>query len=129
MKIRAKKPPLTVAYCHCMDCRRVTGAPVGAFAAFRPDDVSWDTEPGEGRSHHAGVVRWNCGDCGSPLAATYDYLPDQIYIPVGLFDNPDALPPDLHAHHNDRISWLHLSDTLPRHNASSRDSLNEAQGD
>lgn len=32
--VQATLAPLTVAYCHCIDCRRVTGAQVAAFAAF-----------------------------------------------------------------------------------------------
>ena len=114
------KAPLIVAYCHCNDCRRVTGAPVGAFAAFSPDDVGFVPPLGAGVSHNPGVRRWFCADCGSPLAATYDYLPGQVYVPIGLFDQAQELTPEIHAHAESRLPWLHIEDGLERIEGSSQ---------
>ncbi|MEM6423293.1 MAG: GFA family protein, partial [Pseudomonadota bacterium] len=44
--LEATAAPLTAAYCHCADCRRWTGAPVAAFAAFAADTVRLTPEPG-----------------------------------------------------------------------------------
>jgi hypothetical protein len=33
--------PLAIAYCHCIDCRRATGAPVAVFAAFNEAAVTF----------------------------------------------------------------------------------------
>ena len=123
---RADGLPKIVAYCHCADCRRVTGAPVAAFAAFDPTQVTFEPALDTGISVSPGVQRWFCGQCGSPLAATYDYLPDQIYIPLGLIDQAEHLSPGLHAHAENALSWLHIQDDLPRSNGSSRDPLNAA---
>ena len=73
---------LTVAACHCGDCRRWTGAPLPAFAAFPTDAVPADF----GRPYVAtsGAVRRNCPHCGSPMAAEFPYLPGQTYVPVGV---------------------------------------------
>ena len=43
--IRASRPPQMVAYCHCQDCRRATGAPVAAFAAFEVEDLEEELVP------------------------------------------------------------------------------------
>ena len=118
-RIEAKSPQI-VAYCHCSDCRRVTGAPVGAFAAFAPADVAFVPPLGEGVSHNPGVRRWYCADCGSPLAATYDYLPGQIYVPLGLLDQAAVLAPQVHAHAECRLPWLQIDDGLDRIEGSSR---------
>ena len=37
--LSAQESPQTIAYCHCTDCRRITGAPVAAFAAFAENAV------------------------------------------------------------------------------------------
>ena len=47
--ISATEAPQAIAYCHCGDCRRVTGAPVAAFAAFDETTVTFRRTKG-GRS-------------------------------------------------------------------------------
>ena len=76
------------------------------------------------RSHAPGVFRWNCNQCGSPLAASFDYLPDQVYVPLGLIDQADELPPKVHCHVDSAYPWLHISDDLDRFGASGRNRLN-----
>jgi len=124
--IRAIRPPQTVAYCHCTDCRRVTGAPVAAFAAF--DEAAVTVAPDEGRrvSINPGVERTFCGTCGSPLTGRYDYLPGQVYVPVGVLDQAAQLVPQLHAHEANRLPWLHIDDDLERISSTSRERLGEA---
>ncbi|MBW4709647.1 GFA family protein [Roseobacter sp. YSTF-M11] len=121
--LRSSAAPHVVAYCHCTDCKRVTGAPVAAFAAFCEADLIITPDPGPPVSHHPGVVRWFCTACGSPLAAQYDYLPGQVYVPIGLLDQAADLEPSLHSHAENRVPWLHIDDDLPRQTGSGRDIL------
>jgi hypothetical protein len=116
--------PNIVAYCHCDDCRRWTGAPLPAFAAFAPGDLRADPDMGRHFSTQPGVDRWVCATCGSPIAARFDYLPDQVYVPLGLLDQARHLPPEIHCHADNQLPWLHLDDTLDRAAASGRDRLN-----
>ncbi|MEM6636205.1 MAG: GFA family protein [Pseudomonadota bacterium] len=118
--------PQTVAYCHCADCRRVTGAPVAAFAAFATDDVVFSPDNGPSVSWASGVTRHFCPDCGSPLAGFYDYLPGQVFVPIGLLDQADRLRPELHAHDGARLDWLCIEDDLERTHGSSRAALTAA---
>lgn len=77
-------------------------------------------------AHASGVVRINCPECGSPLAATFPYLPGQTYVPVGVMDEAATLSPQLHCHAENQLPWVHIRDDLPRHGASGRSQLNEA---
>lgn len=122
-RFTAHKLPQTVAYCHCSDCRRWTGAAVGVFAAFAVADIASTPPLGEPVSHAPGVERWFCRDCGSPLAARFDYQPDQLYVPIGLIDQAADLPPEIHCHADAQLPWLHISDTLHRASGSGRDTL------
>ena len=123
--IHAAQAPQTVAYCHCGDCRRVTGAPVAAFAAFAEGDVTVAPAGATVRAN-PGVARTFCPACGSPLTGRYDYLPGQVFVSLGLLDQAADLAPQLHAHAGTALPWLHLADDLPRVDASSRDTLGEA---
>jgi hypothetical protein len=117
--------PDVVTYCHCDDCKRISGAPVAAFAAFGEADIAFFPPLDNSVSVSEGVTRWFCGSCGSPLAATYAYLPNQIYLSLGLIDQADTLAPERHAHAGNRLSWLHIQDDLPRDTGSARRSLNK----
>ncbi|MGI9485395.1 MAG: GFA family protein [Geminicoccaceae bacterium] len=122
-RIRAAALPTAVAYCHCSDCRRVTGAPVAAFAAFDITDVTFSPDEGRAIGVNPGVTRNFCTTCGSPLAGRYDYLPGTVYIALGLLDQADDIPPELHAHFGNKLTWLHIDDDLERHSSSARSRL------
>lgn len=124
--LRAASPPLITTYCHCSDCRRLTGAPVGAFSAFAEGAITASPGLGDPVEIRPGVTRWFCRSCGSQLAARYAYLPEQIYTPVGLWDQAAEFEPQSHSHMASALPWFHLQDDLPRHEASGRDRLNAA---
>lgn len=126
-RVEAPVRPLTVTYCHCDDCRRLSGAPVAAFAAFASGDVTYDPPLGPGTSVNPGVERWFCETCGTQLCATYAYLPNQVYLPIGLLDQAADLPPDGHSHADCALPWLHIVDDLPRDHGSGRDRLQGAE--
>ena len=122
-RIEAAAAPETVAYCHCSDCRRVTAAPLPAFAAFAEGAVTITPGLAPAKEVTQGVVRHFCPDCGSQLTARFDYLPGQVYVPLGILDQADALPPRLHCHAASALPWLHLSDDLPQASTSGREML------
>lgn len=121
--LRAEGPPQVIAYCHCVDCRRISGAPVAAFAGFAETVVTFAPDEGTRATSGDGVRRTFCPDCGSPLTGRYAYLPDQVYIPLGLLDQADQLAPQLHAHAESRLPWLCLTDDLPKIARSAREDL------
>ena len=123
----ATRQPDVVTYCHCDDCRRVSGAPVAAFAAFGIDNITFNPPLETSISVTDGVERWFCKSCGSPLAATYAYLPDQLYVSLGVIDQAEALQPERHAHAGNTLAWLKIDDDLPRDCASARQALMRAQ--
>ncbi|NQU56428.1 MAG: GFA family protein [Rhodospirillales bacterium] len=124
--IRATQSPRAIAYCHCTDCRRVTGAPVAAFAAFDEAVVTFSPDEGRRVAANPGVTRTFCAVCGSPLTGRYEYLPGQVYIAVGVLDQASDLAPQLHAHESQRLTWLHIDDDLERFATTSRSRLANA---
>ncbi|MCR9214465.1 MAG: GFA family protein [Proteobacteria bacterium] len=126
IRFRSAKAPFTVSYCHCVDCRRATGAPVAVFAAFKDEDLTFSPNEGKQVTVNTGASRSFCPDCGSPLASRFDYLPGQTYVAIGIFDHPEAFAPKLHSYDSQRIDWLHIDDDLERLATTSRDKLNES---
>ncbi|WP_441320159.1 GFA family protein [Inquilinus sp. CA228] len=124
--IHATQAPHAVAYCHCIDCRRVTGAPVAVFAAFDEGAVIFTPDEGRKVAASPGVTRTFCAVCGSPLTGRYDYLPGQVYIAIGILDQANDLAPQLHAHEAQRLIWLHIDDELERFAKSARSQLTDA---
>jgi hypothetical protein len=102
-------------YCHCVDCRRRTGAPVAAsLVAFAHDFalVSGTTEP---RVQRKGVQHY-CGECLTPVWFGFTAsVGELVSIGLGLLDDPAACPPRYHQWDAERLSWLHLADELPRY--------------
>ena len=125
--IAAPDLPLVTTYCHCNSCRRLTGAPVSAFCAFARGALDIHPAPHHAAPVSEGVERWFCAGCGSALAAVYDYLPDQVYVPIGIIDQADQITPSLHSHMQSALGWLHIDDDLPRSDSSGRDALNASR--
>ncbi|MEM8750050.1 MAG: GFA family protein [Pseudomonadota bacterium] len=123
ISFESHKQPQTVAYCHCEDCKRASGAPVAAIAAFAADAIAFSPNAGTGFSPSEGVTRHFCGKCGSPLMSRFDYLPDQAYVPLGILDDASRLAPKVHAYESQRYPWLHIEDSAERFPQSSRAAL------
>ena len=124
--LQSNQPPLAVTYCHCSDCRRVTGAPVAAFASFEEEAITFN--PGKGKEVRVndGVIRSFCDHCGTPISGCYDYLPGVVYIAIGILDQADKYAPEVHAHNGNRLEWLNIVDGCPKFEGSARTLLNDA---
>ena len=120
VRYEAVGEPFSVSHCHCHSCRRHTGAPVVTLAGFKKDQVRFTT--GERRIYGSspGVERAFCGQCGTPLTWEGDGgdLGPIIEIHISTFDDPDALVPQSHSYHDERIAWFDVADNLPRYRES-----------
>lgn len=113
VRFAAHAGPIWRSYCHCGDCRRATGAPVAAFVGF-PEEMT--TFEGEARrSFRAGSIeRSFCGRCGSPLTYRDEKLPGEVYVYLGVMNEPERFAPTLHAFESQRLPFLKIDDHLPR---------------
>lgn len=116
----ARGEPLYRAYCHCVDCRRSSGAPVSMLVGYRAEEVEYTGEQPRSYRSSEGVIRAFCGTCGGTISYEDERLPGEIYLHAGLFDEPGRFPPLTHSWHSQTIGWLRIDDELPRHEQSSR---------
>lgn len=117
VRLRALGEPRSVPYCHCRDCRK-GGAPVSVFAEYGRERVEMVSKTLEVYESSPGVRRSFCRECGSSIAYEDERLPGEIYVHVGVFDEPERFEPTGHSWYSRRLEWLALDDDLPRHGQS-----------
>ena len=119
IRFEALGAPLTVAYCHCSDCRKHSGAPVVAWVAYATECVRWlEGERGAYRSS-PGVVRAFCRDCGTPLTWEGESRRERgksiTEFHISTLDDPTRHVPKMHWYDGERLSWFDTNDELPRY--------------
>lgn len=119
LRIQASGQPLYISYCHCRDCRKFTGAPVTVFVGYRTDQIEIHGSPGI-YSSSPEVQRSFCTACGSPISYEDEGLPQEMYLTVGVFDEPEQFGPWLHGWTAQSLGWLRIEDDLPRCEGTSR---------
>ena len=106
----------TAGYCHCSDCRHISGSAFGvsvrvAASGFRIvlGQPKGFTKAGDsGRS----VTRYFCPDCGCPLYTVPPRHPDVVFIKAGSLDDPSIVSPDREAWTRSRVSWATIGSDI-----------------
>jgi len=115
VRVRAAGEPSHVTYCHCSDCRKASGAPTMVFAGYRAGEVEVNGEP-KVYGSSPGIRRSFCGGCGTSLFyEDAERLPGEVYVAVGLFDDPGPFEPEEHSWDSRRPAWFRVHDDLPRY--------------
>lgn len=106
--------PLHVALCHCSDCRKSSGAPMVAWAAFTDDQFKLvEGEPVTFNSSGS-AMRSFCPKCGSGLYyRNAEFLPGIVDIQSATLDDPEAMPPGAHIQTAERLAWMENAHSLP----------------
>ena len=114
IRFRVSGEPVLTEFCHCPSCRRASGAPLMAWAAYdRAGFVLTEGKPVDYASS-PGVTRTFCGRCGTSLTLADERFPE-IYVAIASFDEPEAIMPEFHIWRAHRLSWVETSDDLPRY--------------
>lgn len=112
VRFSSRAEPHFASYCHCVDCRRASGAPVAAFVGFHEDEITWDRD--EYAIYESGpATRLFCATCGAPVAYRDSRVENRTYFMIGAMDDPNRYPPEAHAFAGEQLSWLPLNDDLP----------------
>ncbi len=87
VRIAVSGEPYRVGVCHCLDCRKHSGAPFQTVAIFPEDAVSIAGEAScfEGR--------YFCPTCGSRVLGKGDGVPGLMLVCAGTLDDPALFEP------------------------------------
>ena len=114
VRYEATALPFEVTHCHCLDCRRSSGAAMVTWASFARDRFRFS----HGRPQEFirdGRRRGFCARCGTCLTFLLSAEADGIDVTVSSFDRPEAVWPTAHTWVEDRLPWVRLADGLPTH--------------
>jgi hypothetical protein len=102
-----------VNYCHCSMCRKVHGAPFGAFAHGKADAFRWMRgESSISRFESSpGIYRCFCSVCGSTVPVIEG---DEVTIPAGGIDGDPGVRPSVHIFVGSKAPWYEITDELPQ---------------
>jgi hypothetical protein len=89
--------PYRVGLCHCLDCRKHSGALFHASAIFPETAVKIEGETRDFAGRHF------CPRCGSSVFGRSD---DEVEVNLGSFDAPDQFRPTYELWNIRRESWL-----------------------
>ena len=110
-------PAQFTGHCHCVDCRKASGAGrcthvATANEGFRVDGpVRRFDKPADSG---AMVSRFFCETCGSPLYSTNERMPGMIFLRAAALDDPDAVTPAMTVYASRAPAWDRADDGLPR---------------
>ena len=99
-------------YCHCEDCRRVTGSAFNIGVRFEKAEfhlasgfLKGFTKRGDSGQE---LTRHFCPECGSPIYTASPKHPDYVYVKAGSLDDSSIVKP---AHENwvtSAVPWRHI---------------------
>ncbi len=111
--LRGKLPP--VGFCHCSQCRRVSGTGSNAVLNIRRERFLWDA--GEAALHrYATATGWStvfCGACGCPMP---QLTPDgtRMFVPAGALEGDLPLTISGHIFTASKPGWVAICDDAPQ---------------
>jgi hypothetical protein len=113
IRYEAVKMPSRHSLCHCIDCRRASGAPLVGWAIFAEADVriSGDTAV---YASSENTRRHFCPQCGTGLFYTNAAVfPGMIDVQTATLDDPGLVPPSEQIQLAERIGWMEHAHALP----------------
>jgi len=115
VRFRGTGTPKWTAHCHCKDCRKSSAAPFTTYASFANENFQWIGAAPAVYASSLNVTRRFCGNCGTSMSYESDRWAGETHIFVATLDDPEALPPRLHAYVVDQLPWVHTDDGLRRY--------------
>lgn len=114
IRYRTEGQPLHHALCHCTDCRRHAGAPLVGWTMYPAEAVTVPQGIPKVYESSAHGRRHFCPDCGTGLFYTNDdILPGVIDVQSATYDDPEAVPAQVHIQVAERIGWMENAHQLP----------------
>jgi hypothetical protein len=112
VRYRVTGEPLYVAHCHCIFCRRTSGAPFVTWAAFKASDLVFVKMQPVRFSSSSKAERSFCDRCGTPLTFQFKARRGAISVTACSLDAPEDLIPRANTWTASQLPWAPLNEDL-----------------
>jgi hypothetical protein len=102
-------------YCHCRDCQKTTGSPVGVWMDFKKKHIRWLGEKPKEYKSSENIRRGFCAHCGCSLSYRSIDYPDYYTLSVASLDDPNKVTPNYHIYTNSQVKWLTIHDSCTKY--------------
>lgn len=118
VRFKVEGPPTWVGACHCVDCRKVSGAPYTVWVGYKNRDFNIVKGAPEKFASSEKAARSFCGRYHSPVAFIYTdpnvtEEDDLTYIALGTLDDSTDIKLIEHIWVSQKLPWVDISDGLP----------------
>lgn len=115
IRYRLTESPINHTLCHCIDCRRASGAPMVGWAMFNASALLMEKGLPQIYASSEHARRHFCAACGTGLFYTNEKLvPGLVDVQSATFDEPDKVPAQMQIQTADRIAWMAHIHELPQ---------------
>jgi len=112
LRYRLLVAPERVTDCHCIDCRRASGAPFVRWGVNRRETI--EILSGELRKvRHADRLRSFAACCGTHVFFEDGEDSEWIDVSIATLDEPDSFKPKVAIWTEDRLPWVPLDPSIP----------------
>ncbi len=125
VEVAISAPVDLAEFCHCKTCRRASGAPVMAWAGVERDAVAITGGTLRRFESSPAVERTFCGRCGTTLTIWDRDDAAQMFVAIAILEEAEACAPEVHIWRSQRLSWVDVTDELPRFLKFKRDGIVE----
>ena len=109
VRFSVSQPVTELRACHCVHCQKTSGAagsvnavlPASAFKITRGTPKRYAAKADSGRT----LMRYFCGDCGSPIYSHRETTPETVVVRAGAFDNPPPMTIGTHIWTKSKRPW------------------------
>jgi hypothetical protein len=120
VRYRLEAAPAQVNDCHCLDCRRSSGAPFVTWGSVERSQLVLLTGMLR-KIPHANRVRSFASCCGTHLF--FEAAPDAetVDVTIASLDDPTPFPPEMSIWTEDRLPWVIMDESRPTYRRSGSD--------
>ncbi|HEY3174966.1 MAG TPA: GFA family protein [Candidatus Polarisedimenticolia bacterium] len=121
VRYRIEGAPRRVTHCHCLHCRRTSGAPFLTWAEFEAGAFTFVAGAPARFESRPLVTRRFCSSCGTQLTYQHAESPATIDVTACSLDGPEEVAPADHVWSDRMLPWIRLADGLPRYRLGRND--------